>query len=391
MGGYGASYLKDLLSQQPTDTMRFIAAADPVPSHCEFLSEVQSRRIPVYPTLEALLAQVTPDLVVLSTPPQLHAEQVILSLGQGCHVLCEKPVACDAEDVKQMIAARDRTENLVAVGYQWSFSPAILRLKNDVINGRFGKPTRLRTMVLWPRDERYYTRNDWAGKQRDSQGRQVLDSPVNNACSHFLHNMFFVLGPQMDQSDVPTKVVAELYRANPIENYDTGIIRCETSTGAELLFIASHATQSQVNPRLKYEFERATIHFGGDFGSQLVAHLSDGTVVNYGQPAEASTRTKLNDICEAILNQRPVACGLEAAASQTLCMLAAQRSMPQITEFPAGMIVKSGEPGDRSFCVTDLESKLTECYERFLLPSDAGFEWARPGTPQLVESRAHVL
>jgi predicted dehydrogenase len=386
MGGYGALYLRDLLRLQRTDTMQLIAAADPEPSRCEFLAEVQSRKIPVYPTIEAMLSQVHPDVVVLSTPPQLHAEQVILSLQHGCHVLCEKPVASDPQQVKQMIAARDRAGKFVAVGYQWSFSSAILRLKQDVISGRFGKPKRLRTMVLWPRNERYYTRNDWAGRQRDAHGRLVLDSPVNNACSHYLHNMFFVLGHQMDQSEVPTQVVAELYRANQIENYDTAVIRCGTRSGAELLFITSHATQTQVDPRMEYEFERATIHFGGNFGSQLVARLSDGSEIKYGEPLDADTSTKLHDICEAVLENRPVSCGLEASASQTLCMYAAQQSMPQITEFPPQMVVKTGEPGDRTIFVKDLETMLTTCYEKFSLPTEAGFDWARPGKPQTIEN-----
>jgi predicted dehydrogenase len=385
MGGYGALYLRDLLRMQRTDTMELIAAADPEPSRCEFLAEVQTRRTPVYPTIEAMLAHVHPDVVVLSTPPQLHAEQVILSLEHGCHVLCEKPVASDSQQVRQMIAARDRAGKRVAVGYQWSFSSAILRFKKDVISGRFGKPKRLRTMVLWPRNERYYSRNDWAGRQHDAQGRLVLDSPVNNACSHYLHNMFFVLGHEMDQSDVPTMVLAELYRANKIENYDTAVIRCTTRAGAELLFVTSHATQTQVDPRLEYEFEKATIHFGGKFGSQLVAHLSDGSIIQYGEPLDADTSTKLHDICEAILENRPVSCGLEAAASQTLCMHAAQQSMPDITEFPPQMVIETGEPGDQTIHVQNLEAMLTSCCEKFALPSELGFDWARPGKPQWID------
>ena len=77
----------------------------------DLLPEVKSRRIPVYSSLEALLAKVHPDLVVLSTPPQLHAEQAILALDHGCHVLCEKPVACDPQQVKQMIQARAPHKN----------------------------------------------------------------------------------------------------------------------------------------------------------------------------------------------------------------------------------------------------------------------------------------
>ena len=305
MGGYGLVYLKALFNLPQESGVRFIAAADPAASNCELLPEVKARRIPVYPSLDTPLAREHPDLVVLSTPPQFHAEQVIAALEHGCHVLCEKPVACDPQQVRQMIQARDRAGKQVAIGYQWSFSPAILRMKSDIIAGRFGKPRKLRTSVFWPRDERYYTRNDWAGRQRDSQGRLVLDSPVNNACSHFLHNMFFVLGPRMDRSDAPTRVEAELYRANAIDNYDTAAIRCSTRSGAELLFIASHATQESQEPLIHYQFEHGAIRYGGEAGTEMVGHLSDGSTVRYGKPLEADSDQKPHAVCAAIREGKP--------------------------------------------------------------------------------------
>src|SRR5918992_777122 len=101
-----------------------------------------------------------------------------------------------------MIRARDAAGRQVSIGYQWSFCPAIQRLAS---------------MVLWPRDETYYLRNKWAGRLFTGQGHPVFDSPVNNACAHYLHNMFYVLGDRTDTSAVPARVTAELYRANSIE------------------------------------------------------------------------------------------------------------------------------------------------------------------------------
>jgi predicted dehydrogenase len=285
-----------------------------------------------------------------------------------------------------MIRARDKAKKLVAIGYQWSFSSAILNLKRDLIAGRYGKPKRLRCSVLWPRGEQYYMRNRWAGRQRDSAGRLVLDSPVNNACAHFLHNMFFILGQEIDQSAMPQRVQAELYRANQIDNYDTGIIRCSMQSGAEILFITSHATQLSQDPRLKYEFELATLYYGGDVGKQFVARLHDGTTVTYGDPMQATPGTKLVNIWQAIRDNGKVACGLEAAAPQNICMFAAQKSMPQITEFPRDMVVTEGEFGHRITYVQNLEAILNACYDSFALPTELHIDWAKPGTVQMIDS-----
>ena len=137
-----------------------------------------------------------------------------------------------------MLAARDRAGKHVTIGYQWSMADAIQRLKSEVLSGLFGKPRRLRTMVLWPRDDAYYSRNRWAGRVRDADGNWILDSPVNNACAHHLHNMLYLLGARPDRSAAVHSLRAELYRAHAIENYDTAILRCETANGAEIFFVA---------------------------------------------------------------------------------------------------------------------------------------------------------
>jgi predicted dehydrogenase len=379
IGGFGQTYLRALLPNGGVEGVRFIAAADSAAERCEMLPEVQEAGVPIFPSLEALLEKSKPDLMVLSTPPQVHAQQVIASVQRGCHVLVEKPAACDPQQVREMIAARDKANKQVAVGYQWSFSPAILKLKSDVMSGRFGKPKKLRTSVYWPRNEAYYSRNDWAGRQRDSQGLLVLDSPVNNACSHFLHNMFFVLGPVRDRSDEPVTVQAELYRANKIDNYDTAAIRCITRSGAELLFYTSHATHTSQEPLIHYEFEKAVVRYVGQDGNELIATMADGTTIRYGHPLEAISSQKLQDVCNSIRAGTPVACGLEAASPQNICMFASQESTPQIVEFPRELIVIEGEPGSRMTYVPELESGLNRCYERAKLPSELSLSWAKPG------------
>jgi predicted dehydrogenase len=379
MGGYGEVYLKELLHRGKDHGLRFVAAIDPAPENCRQIEDVRKQFIPIYPSLAAFQKVAKADLVVLATPPQFHCEQVVAALEHGSHILCEKPAASSPDQIRQMIEARDRAKKIVAIGYQWSFSPAIHRLKQDISKGRLGRPKRLKTLVFWPRDEKYYKRNGWAGKQKDGQGRLVLDSPVNNACAHYLHNMFYILGDRPDRSAVPSSVVAELYRATNIENYDTAVIRCRTVNDIEILFIATHVTQTHRGPILKYEFENATLRQGGEDGSTFNAFMTDGSTVSYGAPVESNSPEKLLDTCKAIRTGEPVACGLEAAASQTECMFAAQQSMPQITEFPKDMISVVGEIGTRKTSVHGLEAALTQCFDGFRLPSELGFSWSRPG------------
>jgi len=379
MGGYGHIYVNALLGAEPASGIQFFAGIDPFPEGCHRLAEVRQLGIPLFKSLEEFCAEGHADLVVLSSPPQLHCEQACLALGAGSHVLCEKPLGAQPEQVTQMIAARDRAGRQLAIGYQWSFSPAVQNLKRDIAAGRFGQPTRLRTRVYWPRDEKYFGRSPWAGRQRDAQGRLVLDSPANNACAHHLHNMFYVLGEAPNRSDWPATVQAELYRANAIENYDTIALRCVTEHGTEVLFFASHATRYQRDPLFSYEFDDAVVHYGGKIGDRIVAQRSDGSLIDYGSPASADSPQKLFDVLESIRQDRPVLCGPEAAGAQTACISAAQLSTPNIVGFPGDLVVVEGDPGERRTSVKDLDVSLDKCYEQGSLPNEIGISWSVAG------------
>jgi predicted dehydrogenase len=382
IGGYGSIYVSALLDAAAgSHHHAFVAAVDPSPALCDRLEELRGRQIPIYPTLKAMYAEQRPQLVVISSPFHLHAAQAVLAMREGSHVLCEKPMCVTVQQASQMRRARDHANRHVAIGYQWSFSPAIQRLKADIGAGVFGAPKRLRTIVLWPRDEMYYSRNRWAGKQRDDEGNPVYDSPVSNACAHYLHNMLYVLGDAPDRSATPTRVTAELYRAHPIENYDTAALRCATDRGVEILFIVSHATRQSHGPELRYEFERATVTFAEHRGGEILAEFTDGTRRSYGSPWESSDTGKLWATIRAIRADAPTVCGIEAAVAQTQVTAAAQDSGREPVAFPRALVRVEGEAGARKTSVEGLEDVLSRCYEESRLPSEMNVPWARPSRP----------
>ena len=390
IGGYGNTYVNALLDAPDQDRFTLAAAIDPVPTSCRRLPDLQARRVPIVASLEDFYASGgRADLAVISTPIFLHAPHTCLALTHGSHVLCEKPLCSTLEDARRMIDARDATGGHVAIGYQWSFSRAIRDLKHDILSGVLGRPRRLRTLVLWPRDEAYYRRNRWAGKQRDAHGHGVWDSPVNTACAHYLHNMLYVIGPAPGLSAEPSSVTAELYRAHPIENYDTAALRCRTSDGVEILFVVSHATAGRIGPVFSYEFERGAVEFRDAPGSSIVAHFADGSTKAYGSPGDRR-EAKLWLTMEAIRRGTPTLCGIEAAVPHVQCATAAQQSMPDIVTFPASRVRVEGSPGSRKTSVDGLDHALEQCYARGRLPSELGVEWSAAGRETDVQRIAHV-
>jgi predicted dehydrogenase len=378
IGGYGSNYVTAMLDGKKRDDVDLIAAVDPFPAACPRLGDLNALGIPVYPSIEQMFAKHSPNLVVISSPIQLHCGQTVIALEHGCHVLCEKPLCATLEQIDQMIDARDRAKRQVAVGYQLSFAQTFLNLKEDIIRGLLGKPKRLSTIVCWPRGNRYYQRNKWAGRQFTDSGLPVFDSPVNNACAHYLQNMFFILGESLDRSAMPLEVTAELYRANAIENFDTAAIRCTTRDDAEFLFFVSHAVARIRGPVFKWEFEKAVVTFDDINEDGVVAHFTDGTVRQYGTPSRGVDKLWL--AIDAIRSGKPTHSGIEASSAQTRVMAAAQQS--EIRNFPASLIHEKDGEGDQPLIVVEgLEDVLLHCYHEHKLPRELGVEWAQPRVP----------
>ena len=61
-----------------------------------------------FTSLEEMAKSPLIDAVYIATPNYVHAEQSILCMNHGKHVLCEKPFASNAREVRQMIEAAQR-------------------------------------------------------------------------------------------------------------------------------------------------------------------------------------------------------------------------------------------------------------------------------------------
>lgn len=368
IGGYGALYVRALLADGERHGVRLVGVVDPMPERCPLLAELQATGAPFYADLASFYAENGADLAVISSPIHFHAAQSCLALGSGSHVLCEKPAAATIQDGLTMAATARESGRFLAIGYQWSYSDAMRAVKRDIQAGRFGRPLRLRSYVLWPRRADYYARNRWAGRIRSDEGDWVLDSPVNNAAAHYLHNMFYVLGSTRQSSARPVSVQAQLMRANPIENYDTAALRCLTEEGVEILFYTSHAVPHNDGPVFAYEFEEATVHYatgsGGERGVPVVARYPNGRSHVYTDPF-ARDGAKLWQAVDAVRSGEPVDCPIEAALPHLAVVNAIQNAV-SIQNAPMDRMQE--ENGLR--WVTGLEEALLASYEAGSLPGE---------------------
>lgn len=92
----------------------------------------------VYTDYRQLLQDKSIDAVLVLTPNNAHCRITVDALDAGKHVLCEKPMAMNYAEAKEMLAARDRSGKVLTIGYQNRFRPDSLYLKKVADEGMFG-------------------------------------------------------------------------------------------------------------------------------------------------------------------------------------------------------------------------------------------------------------
>ncbi len=85
------------------------------------------------------------DAVIVSTPPSLHAEMSIEALQAGKHVLCEKPLARDPAECRDMVEAAQRSGRFLATGFNYRFYPSIRKARQLLDSGVIGELDHIRS------------------------------------------------------------------------------------------------------------------------------------------------------------------------------------------------------------------------------------------------------
>ena len=87
-----------------------------------------------------------PKAVVIAAPAHLHISMAIRAVEAGCHLLIEKPLSTDMSGVEDL-KRRVLEQRLVAqVGYTLRHHPLVAKVKDEIVQGRWGLPLQLTIM-----------------------------------------------------------------------------------------------------------------------------------------------------------------------------------------------------------------------------------------------------
>ena len=135
--GLGRAFMLTLPALVRHTFIRIAAAMDPRPeARARFETEFGARG---YDSLEGLLGDPAVEAVYIASPHQFHADHVCLAATFGKHVLVEKPMALTLDECTRMIEATRQAGVHLIVGHSHSFDAPILRTREMIDSGLYGK------------------------------------------------------------------------------------------------------------------------------------------------------------------------------------------------------------------------------------------------------------
>src|SRR5687767_12259873 len=93
----------------------------------------------VYGSYEALLADPDVEAIYNPLPNHLHVPWTARAAEAGKHVLCEKPVAMNAEEARSLIEVRDRSGVIIQEAFMVRTHPQWMRVVDEVRAGTVGE------------------------------------------------------------------------------------------------------------------------------------------------------------------------------------------------------------------------------------------------------------
>ncbi len=215
--------------------------------------------VPAFHDVESFLRDADIDAVAILTPSGMHAEHAILAAGAGKHVVVEKPMALRLDDADAMIAACDRARVKLFVVKQNRFNVPVVKAREALDAGRFGKLVLGTVRVRWRRDQSYYDQDSWRGTWAQDGG------VLANQASHHIDLLEWFMGDVISVHARASRMLVD------IEAEDTAIATLQFANGALGIVEATNAARPRdLEGSLSVLGEGGTVVIGGFAVNQMI-------------------------------------------------------------------------------------------------------------------------
>ena len=208
--------------------------------------------VPAYADMHEMCRKERIDVLVVLTESGLHARHVLELAPYRKHIVVEKPMALTLDDADEMIRVCDKAGVRLFVVKQNRFNVPVVKLREAVEAGRFGKLVLGTVRVRWCRRQSYYDQDPW-------RGTWALDGGVlSNQASHHVDLLEWMMGPV---ESVFAKTTTALVK---IEAEDTAVVVLRFRNGALGVIEATTAARPvDLEGSISILGEHGTVEIGG--------------------------------------------------------------------------------------------------------------------------------
>jgi UDP-N-acetyl-2-amino-2-deoxyglucuronate dehydrogenase len=187
--------------------------------------------VPAFTDVAQMMQHPDVHAAAVLTPSGSHARDVIALSAFGKPLVVEKPMALTLDDADRMIEACDRHRCKLFVIKQNRFNTPVVKLREALVAGRFGKLVLGTVRVRWCRPQAYYDEASWRGTWAHDGG------VLANQASHHVDLLEWMMG---DVDSVHGMATTALVR---IEAEDTAVVTVRFRNGALGIIEATTATR----------------------------------------------------------------------------------------------------------------------------------------------------
>lgn len=234
--GMGGAHINGFRAHSSVEV---VAVADTDPKRLEERGAKEFKIPGLYTSAEEMLKKESLDIVSVATPNKFHKPLAIAAFKAGCHVLCEKPMAMNAKEAREMLAASKKAGKRLMINFSFRFTEQSYAMKKQVETGILGDIYFARTQ--WLRRRGLPGFGGWFGQKALSGGGPLIDLGV-----HRLDLALWLMGypkPTWVMGSTYNHISAELAKkekkAFDVEDFAVGLVKF--ANGATLSLEASWA------------------------------------------------------------------------------------------------------------------------------------------------------
>jgi UDP-N-acetyl-2-amino-2-deoxyglucuronate dehydrogenase len=246
----------DLLGGNHIEGAKLVAVCDPVRGRADAVAGKFG--VPAHYDIEEFLGRKDIDAVSVLTPSGLHPQHVIACAKAGKHVVVEKPMALRLSDADDMIRACDEAGVKLFIVKQNRFNVPVVKAREALDAGRFGKLILGTVRVRWCRDQAYYDQDPWRGTWAYDGG------VLSNQASHHVDMLEWFFGDVVSVHARATTALAK------IETEDTAVATLKFRNGALGIIEATTAARpTDLEGSLSILGERGMVEIAGFAVNQI--------------------------------------------------------------------------------------------------------------------------